>query len=102
MNREEVAFLFKEIFEQCPKIEGKPFALMPPNADDVLSKDYQMHILIDVDESLLVCIGNIIKKKGNLAINLQKGLVVIYEPIKKDLAKEEREKIVKGQQLTSK
>ena len=84
------------MFEQCPNIEGKPFALMPPNADDVLSKDYQIHILTDVDESLLACIGNIVRKKGNLGLNLQKGLVVIYEPIKKNLAKEEKEKIVNG------
>jgi hypothetical protein len=44
MNRKEVAIFFKELFDECPSLEGKPFVLMLPNADDVLSKDYQIHI----------------------------------------------------------
>ncbi len=82
MDRKEVAVLFKELFDSCPHLEGKPFMLMPPDADDVLSKDYQIHIKSEIDESLLVCIRNIIKRHDNLAINEQKNLVVIYEPLK--------------------
>ena len=84
-NRKELTVLFKELFDNCPHLEGKPFVLMPPNADDVLSKDYQIHIRSEIDESLLVCIRKIIKKHDKLAINEQKNLVVIYEPLKQEL-----------------
>jgi hypothetical protein len=96
MNRKEIAVLFKEIFDNCPNLEGKPFALMPPNADDVLSKDYQVHILTEVEDSLLVCIRRIIKKHGNLALSEQKNLLVIYEPIKKDVAATELANLTKN------
>jgi hypothetical protein len=82
MNRKEVGLLFKELFEGCPAIEGKPFVLMPPSADNVLSKDYQIHIRADIDESLLICIRKIVKKHEKYAINEQKNLLVIYEPLK--------------------
>jgi hypothetical protein len=54
---------------------------MPPNADDVLSKDYQIHMRAEIDDILLVCLRKIVKKH-QYAINEQKGLVVIYEPLK--------------------
>lgn len=84
MNRHEVAVLFKELFDSCPNLEGKSFALMPPNSDDVLSKDYQIHIKSEIDESTLLCIRRIVKAHGTLAVNEQKKLLVIYEPIKQE------------------
>lgn len=90
MNRTEVSALFKELFEECPSLEGKPFVLMPPNADDVLSKDYQIHIRAEIDDLLLMCIRRVIKKHGKYAIKEQKNLLVIYEPLKQsnEVAKE--------------
>jgi len=82
MNRNEVGLLFKELFDSCPSLEGKPFVLMPPNSDDVLSKDYQIHIRAEIDEMLLICIRKIVKKHDKYAINEQKNLLVIYEPLK--------------------
>lgn len=74
--------IFKELFDTCPSLEGKPFVLMPPNADDVLSKDYQIHIKAEIEEDLLMCIRRIVKKHQKYAVNEQKNLVVIYEPLK--------------------
>jgi hypothetical protein len=82
MNRKDVAILFQEMFDECPSLEGKPFVLMPPTADDVLSKDYQIHIKAQIDESLLLCLRKIVKRHDKYAINEQKNLVVIYEPLK--------------------
>ncbi len=82
MDRKQIAILFKEMFDVCPKLEGKPFVLMPPNSDDILSKDYQIHIVSELDEDTLLCIRRIVKKHGNLAITEQKNLTVIYEPLK--------------------
>jgi hypothetical protein len=82
MNRKEVAILFKEMFDECPSLEGKAFVLMPPTADDVLSKDYQIHIKAEIDETLLLCLRKIVKRHGKYAINEQKNLIVIYEPLK--------------------
>jgi hypothetical protein len=82
MDRKQVAVLFQEMFDNCPNLEGKSFVLMPPNADNVLSKDYQIHIQSELKEDTVVCLRRIIKKHGNLAIKEEKNLVVIYEPIK--------------------
>ncbi len=82
MDRKDVSVLFKEMFDNCPNLEGKPFVLMPPSSDYVLSKDYQIHIKAEIDETLLLCIRRIIKKHSKYAINEQKDLVVIYEPLK--------------------
>jgi hypothetical protein len=82
MNRKEVAILFKELFDKCPSLEGKPFVLMPPDADGVLSRDYQIHIKGEIDESLLVCLRKIVMRHDKYAINVEKNLTVIYEPLK--------------------
>lgn len=82
MDRKQVAILFKQMFDKCPNLEGKSFALMPPNADDVLSKDYQIHIKSELDEDTLLCIRRIVKEHDNLAISEQNNLLVIFEPVK--------------------
>lgn len=78
-----MATLFKELFDKCPNLEGKSFVLMPPNSDDVLSKDYQIHIKTTIDEDTLLCIRKIIKRHDNIVISDQKNLLVIYGPLKK-------------------
>jgi hypothetical protein len=84
MDRKDVASLFKDLFDSCPNLEGKPFVLMPPNADNVMSKDYQIHITAEIDESLLACLRKIVKKYDKYAISLEKNLTVIYEPLKQN------------------
>jgi hypothetical protein len=84
MDRKQVAVLFKEMFDNCPYSEGKSFMLMPPNVDvdDVLSKDYQIHIKSELTEETVICIRRTVKKHDTLAMNEQKNLLVIYEPLK--------------------
>lgn len=80
LDRKEVSVLFSELFDSCPHLEGKPFILMPPTSDSVLSKDYQIHITAELDESLLLCIRKIVKKHEKYALSERKNLLVIYEP----------------------
>lgn len=82
MDRPEAVALLKELFDNCPFLEGKSFALMPPNADSVLSKNYQLHIKANLDETSILCIEKIAHKR-DLTVNNKGSLVVIYRPLKK-------------------
>jgi hypothetical protein len=85
MNRQEAADFLKELLDTFCSLEGKPFALMPPDSDSVLSKGYQIHIKTTLDESTLLGIRKIVLER-NLAISEEDNLTVIYKPIKKGLA----------------
>lgn len=85
MNRQEAADLLKELLGAFCSLEGKSFALMPPNADSVLSKGCQIHIKAALDESTLLGIQKIVIER-NLAMHEEANLTVIYKPIKKGIA----------------
>lgn len=58
--------------------------LMPPDADDVLSQGYQLHIKASLCERQVSCIKPITKNYGlSLAHEPAKQLLVIYRPIRK-------------------
>ncbi len=87
MKREEATSLLRDIIETCDGIGEKGVMLMPPNADDVLSHGYQLHIKGAVKE-YLSCIEPIITKRGlAVAHEPSKNLVVIYRPINKEIEK---------------
>jgi hypothetical protein len=90
MNRIGAVALLKVLFENCPALEGKPFALMPPAADSVLSKDHQIHIKSSLDETTLRYVKKIVKNYPNYALYETLGLVVIYESAQKRLAAQAR------------
>jgi hypothetical protein len=69
----------------CDGINEESIMLMPPNADDVLSKGYQLHIKSNSHTQNVSCFKPVIDKH-NLAIadEPNKGLIVIYRPLKCD------------------
>ncbi len=82
LDREKVTKLFKEISYRCRQIEGRSLRLMPPNADSVYSKGYQIHISPNNDLLLQDCIERI-AKSNYLAIAIEKDTLIIFNPIKK-------------------
>ncbi len=85
VDRQEAADLLKELLGTFCSLEGKPFALMPPNSDSVLSKGYQIHIKKTLDESTLLSVRRIVLDRG-LAISEENNLTVIYKPAKNGLS----------------
>jgi hypothetical protein len=81
LDREEVLRLLKVLFDQCRHIEGKSLKLMPPNADSVHSKGYQIHISPNNDEALEHCIERIVKEH-NLVVANEDNILVIFKPVK--------------------
>ena len=44
MNRQEATSLLKEVYQVCGGLGEQGVMLMPPDADDVLSHGFQLHI----------------------------------------------------------
>lgn len=63
--------------------DGNWIALMPPNAHNLLSTGYQIHMKFPVDEEAIACISAILKKY-RLAMLNKKGeeSIIIYRPAK--------------------
>ena len=81
LDREKVSQVFDRVFNNCPMIIGRSIRLMPPNADSVHSKGYQVHISPNNDESLQNCIEKI-AKSNDLAIAVENDTLVIFNPLK--------------------
>lgn len=80
LDREEVLRLFKVIFSRCRHIEGKSLKLMPPDADSVHSKGYQIHISPNNDEALECCIERV-AREHMLAVADEGDMLVIFKPV---------------------
>ncbi len=81
MNREEALSLLKELNSACDSIGELGVMLMPPDADDVLSHGYQLHIKAVLTEDALICLKSIaVKHKLAIANEPEKQLVVVYRP----------------------
>ncbi len=80
LDREEVIRVFKVLFGRCRHIEGKSLKLMPPDADSVLSKGYQIHISPNNDEALECCIERV-AKEHELAVADEGNTLVIFKPM---------------------
>ena len=50
MRRDEAVKLLKEVSDKCQSLAPYAIALMPPDADDVLSLGFQVHIFANLDE----------------------------------------------------
>lgn len=80
MDRVEAVALLKELFDMCPSLEGKSFAIMPPQADSLLSKDHQIHITTTLNEETLLCVRRAIKRHDHLALLEEKDRIILYRP----------------------
>jgi hypothetical protein len=80
LKREEATSLLREIIAVCDGMNEQAVMLMPPNADDVLSHGYQLHIKPLPDN--LVCLRPLIEKRDlKIAQEPTKNLLVIYRPM---------------------
>lgn len=80
LDRDKVVDLFKAIFITCSQIQGRSIKLMPPNADGVFSKGYQIHISPNINESLEACIQKVAKKR-ELEIANEGDTLIIFNPV---------------------
>ncbi len=84
MNRQEAISLLKEVQQACDHFGENGVMLMPPDADDVLSHGYQLHIKAPLGNEHLECIKPIAQKhKLNMNYEPTKELLVIYRPMEK-------------------
>ncbi len=79
LKRQEAVKLLKEIFDKCSGIDGQFIALIKPNAADLLSHGYQVHIKTNMDSSNKVCLQEMVDKH-NLALNTTGDTAIIYKP----------------------
>jgi hypothetical protein len=81
MRRDEAVNLLKEASDTCPTLGKYGVALMPPDADDVLSHGFQIHVIGVADEATVVCLQALLDRK-NLRLKLfqERNILVIYRP----------------------
>ncbi len=83
MHRNEAVDLLKEILENCINITQYGIAIMPPNSNDVMSKNFQIHVFGNVNKLDTSCLESIMKKSClQLKLIQEKNLLVIYRPMK--------------------
>ena len=81
MKREEATKVLKEIFDKCTLFDGEYLALMPSNAENIISHGYQLHLKVPLDDEARSCMDEILKKFDlALMYKAEKGLTVIYRP----------------------
>lgn len=79
MNREEAATVLKQILTLSNCLS--PYAaLMPPDADSVLSKGYQIHINAERSACNREVVSKIAQINGLMLIE-ENGTLVIYKPL---------------------
>lgn len=81
MKREEAIKVLLEISQACHALDTYNIMIMPPNADDVLSKGNQLHIKANLDQASRTCIQPILERYG-LTFEQEKDLLIIYRPTK--------------------
>ena len=82
LKREEATSLLTETMTVCGGINEQAVMLMPPNADDVLSHRYQLHIKPLPDG--MVCLRPLIEKHNlKIAQEPTKNLLEIFGPMNK-------------------
>ena len=79
LDRAEAIRVVKDIIA-CTNCYSPFVALMPPNAHNLLSKGYQIHIKAQLNTSQMDVLEGIIKKNV-LALKEEAELLIIYKPI---------------------
>ncbi|MDT8782747.1 MAG: hypothetical protein IAX22_08930 [Candidatus Bathyarchaeota archaeon] len=82
MRGDEAVNLLKEASDTCPTLGKYGVALMPPDAEDVLSHGFQIHAIGIANEATDVCLHTLIDRK-NLRLKLlqERNILFIYRPI---------------------
>jgi hypothetical protein len=83
LNRQEATSLLKEVYQVCGGLGEQAVMLMPPDADDVLSQGFQLHIKAPLGNEHLECVKPLVQKhKLAMTYEPTKELLVIYRPLK--------------------
>jgi len=81
LNRQEATNFLKEVLQVCGDLPAEGVMLMPPDADDVLSQGYQLHVKACLGNEHLECVKPLVQKyKLNMNYEPEKQLLVIYRP----------------------
>lgn len=81
MNRKQAVSLIKEINEECESIRGTSIMLKLPEESDVLSKGYQVHLIMKTDLAKMRCLEVVAGQYGYVVkCNPDRWLVIIYKP----------------------
>jgi len=84
LNRGEATSLLREVYKTCESLREQGVMLMPPDAEDVLSHGYQLHIKATLGNEHLECVKPLVQKyKLNMNYEPEKELLVIYRPMEK-------------------
>jgi hypothetical protein len=84
LNRAEATSLLKEVYQVCGGLGEQGVILMPPDADDVLSHGYQLHIKANLGNEHLECVKPLVQKyELNMNYEPEKQLLIIYKPMEK-------------------
>ena len=81
MQRDEAIALLKEIMYTCGGIKEEGIMLMPPNADNALSRGYQLHIKASLTMDIVTCIREIVANHKLAMHEENENLIVIYRPL---------------------
>ncbi len=81
LNRQEAVSLIKEINEECESIRGTSIMLKTPEESDVLSKGYQVHLIMKADLAKLHCLEVVAGQYGYVVkSDPDMWLVIIFKP----------------------
>jgi hypothetical protein len=82
LNRQQAVSLIKEINDECESIRGTSIMLKTPEEKrDVLSKGYQVHLIMKADLAKLRCLEVVAGQYGYVVkSDPDKWLVIIYKP----------------------
>ncbi len=81
MNRQEAVTLIREINDECESIRGTSIMLKLPEETDILSKGYQVHLIMKADHTKLQCLETVAGQYGCIVKNIpERHLVIIYRP----------------------
>ncbi len=81
MNRQEAVSLIKEINQECESIRGTSIMLKLPEETDVLSKGYQVHLIMKADLAKMRCL-EVVAGQYDYVVKCDpdRWLVIIYKP----------------------
>ncbi|MFA7398166.1 MAG: hypothetical protein GX799_01000 [Crenarchaeota archaeon] len=83
MERKDAVSLVKEINKECESIRGTSIMLKLPEETDVLSKGYQVHLIMTVDLAKMRCLEVVAGQYGYVVKCIpDRGIVIIYKPEK--------------------
>jgi hypothetical protein len=81
LNRREAISLIQEINEECESIRGTSIMLKLPQETDILSKGYQVHLIMKATRQKLQCLEAVAGQYGcAVKSDPKKWLITIYRP----------------------